>query len=98
MFGRGFGRGFGRRQGGRGFGRGYGYGPGFARRDWRFDPAADFDFWGAPPPWARRWGIDLPPAERKAWLLQAKTHLQQRLAEIENELAALEQDAPPSES
>jgi len=96
MYGRNFGKG-GRRGGGFGRGRGRGaYGPGYARGDWRtgFTPAAwEVEAWGGPPPWARRWGIDLPAAERKAWLEQAKAHLQERLAEIEQELQALDASA-----
>lgn len=92
MYGRNFGRG-GRRGG---FGRGRGaYGPGYARGGWwaDFAPAVwEAEAWGGPPPWARRWGVDLPAEERKAWLLRAKAHLQERLAEIESELKALESD------
>ena len=90
MFGRRFRRLW--RGGGYGYGRGGCYGPGYARADWRTG-ATPWDWeaegWGGPPPWARRWGVDVPPAERKTWLEQAKTHLQARLDEIEKELQSL---------
>ena len=95
MYGRNSGKG-GRRGGGFGRGRARSreaYGPGYARGDWRtgFTPGAqETEAWGGPPPWARRWGIDLPAADRKTWLEQAKAHLQDRLAEIERELQSLD--------
>ncbi len=95
MYGRNFGKG-GRRGGGFGRGRGA-YGPGYARGDWRTGVTPwgwEAEAWGGPPPWARRWGVDLPVTERKAWLEQAKAHLQARLAEIEQELQALDAATP----
>jgi len=86
-----FGRRFRKPWRGGGYGRGMGYGPGYAR-DWRTGVTPwdwEADAWGGPPPWARRWGVDASPAERKAWLEQAKTHLQARLDEIEKELQSL---------
>ncbi|HFC10370.1 MAG TPA: hypothetical protein ENJ54_11050 [Chloroflexi bacterium] len=88
-----FGRRFRKAWRGGGYGRGGCYGPGYARADWRMGATpGDWDaegWWGGPPPWARRWGVDVPPTERKAWLEQAKTHLQSRLDEIEKELQSL---------
>ena len=94
MYGRNFGKG-GRRGGGFGRGRG-GYGLGYPRGEWRTGFAStvwEDEMWGGPPPWARRWGIDLPAADRRIWLEQAKAHLQERLAEIERELQLLDGDA-----
>ncbi len=83
--------------------RGRGAGP-MGAQAWAEEPLDEAQGWG-PPPWARGRGLwmdEMVPEEaQQAWLearlarLRAwKTHLEARLAETEEALAALKKDSP----